>query len=146
MPAAGFYPLDTARRIRALAAEFPDIALEDPGAPQIVDATVYADALQVIAQELGRDMARDLDPLFEVADPNIDPDVALRQRGVTVDWAAAQERVGGYQPELYAIALQAIIDAQTPAHGHRPAPEPRRPHWSADRHRSPRARGWHHGR
>ena len=45
------------------------------------------------------------------ADLGADPDELLRERGVEVDWAAAQERVGGYQPELYALVLRQLPDA-----------------------------------
>jgi hypothetical protein len=67
------------------------------------DPTVTAGRIRVLAAEIP---GLPIDP--------IDPDAIMRRRGAVVDWAAVQERVGGYQPERYAIALRQILEGLAP--------------------------------
>jgi hypothetical protein len=60
-----------------------------------------------------RVLAAEIPGPYAPVDP-ADPDTILRDRGVVVDWAAVQERVGGYQPELYAIARRQILEGLAP--------------------------------
>ena len=69
-------------------------------------------------------------------DYGADPDELLHERGVVVDWAAVQERVGGYDPALYALVMKALPDADAvltaEAQG-RPVPSAPRPQAWRDR-------------